>query len=391
MCGSGIIDVQSQNNKMETTANLYDIALSFLAGVKDVNIKRLISKFGTAEKIFSAKKSDFVKTQGIGEYTAVKLIGSMSEALVRAEKEIRYLAANEVEVVTYFDKEYPQRLKECDDAPVVLYYKGKPGFNVSKVISIVGTRRASKYGTEFCKELISELAKKYPDIVIVSGLAYGVDIAAHKEAIDNDLETWAVLGHSLETIYPAKHKNIAMKIAGGKGALVSDYPHGSMTDASNFIKRNRIVAGLCDALVIVESGNKGGAMVTANIANHYNKDVFAVPGNLKAPYSVGCNNLIKTNRAHLIQSVEDIEYIMNWSSATTEISDKEKAITEKINKLSENEKIIVEILKKYDFLDIDNLMRQSKFDANTLSLLLLELEFKNIVRAMPGKLFSLRN
>ncbi len=376
---------------MEASANLYHIALSFLAGVKDVNIKRLIGKFGTAEKIFAAKKSDFVSTSGIGEYTAVKLIGSMSEALSRAEKELKYVAANEVDVVTYFDEDYPQRLKECDDAPVVLYFKGKPNFNALKVISIVGTRRASKYGTDFCRELISDLAERYPDIVVVSGLAYGIDIAAHKEAIDNDLETWAVLGHSLESIYPAKHKNIAKKISSEKGALISDYPHDSITDTSNFVKRNRIVAGLCDALIIVESGIKGGAMVTANIANHYNKDVFAVPGNLNAPLSVGCNNLIKTNRAHLIQSIEDLEYIMDWSSEKSFISEKEKIQIETINKLSENEKVIVKILKKYDFLDIDNLMRQSKFDSNTLSLLLLELEFKNIVRAMPGKIFSLRN
>lgn len=376
---------------MKYSENLYNLALAFLSGVKDINLKRLISKFGSAEKIFSANKKDFVKTHGIGEYTAVKIINSMSSAISRAEEELKYLTTNDIEAVTFFDKDYPYRLKECVDAPIVLYYKGNPVFNAKKIVSIVGTRKSTKYGTDFCNKIVSDLAVRYPDIVVVSGLAYGIDITAHKEALANNLETWAVLGHSLESLYPAKHKKIAAEMIAKNGALISDYPHGSITEASNFIKRNRIVAGLCDALIIVESGIKGGAMVTANIANHYNKDVFALPGTINSVYSEGCNNLIKTNRAHLIQSVEDIDYIMNWKSDKIKASKKEVQYLEIIQNLSENEKIVVEILKEHEFLDIDNIIRQSKFDSNSLSLLLLELEFKNIVRALPGKLFSLKN
>lgn len=368
--------------------NIYDIAVSFLSGIKDYNAKNLIAKFETSEKIFEAKKSDFEKTHGIGEYRAVKIVNSKSEALERAEKEIKYLTTNDVSAVTFFDEQYPKRLKECDDAPIVLYYKGEPDFNSKKIISIVGTRSATKYGIDFTKNLISELATRYPELVIVSGLAYGIDICAHQSALESGLKTWAVLGHSLEIIYPAKHRNVAEKISKEGSALVCDYPHGSYIDTTNFIKRNRIVAGICDALLIVESAEKGGAMVTANIANHYNKDVFALPGNIDSKYSKGCNNLIKSHRAHLIQSIEDIEYILNWSGEKNiEEKKKEKNIPENI---SENEKKVAEILKKYDFLDIDNISRQSGLSSNTLSITLLELEFKGLVKAMPGKIFSLK-
>lgn len=375
---------------MSSSHNIYSLALPFLNGVKDFGLKRLISKFQTAENIFSAKKRDLVNTHGIGEFTATKLINSMSSAISRAEEELVYLEANELGVTTYFDDDYPIRLKECDDAPIVLYYKGKTDFNPKKAVSVVGTRQASKYGLEFCKSIISELAERYPDIVIISGLAYGIDIEAHQAALKNNLQTWAVLGHSLESVYPVKHKKIAAEMIDNQGALITDFPHKSKIDPANFIKRNRIVAGLCDALIIVESGVKGGAMVTANIANHYNKDVFALPGNINAEYSKGCNTLIKSHRANLLQSVDDIEYIMNWQSLNVKPNEKETKLVEIISKLNPQEKQIVEILKKYDFLDIDNLTRQSKINPNTLSLLLLEMEFKGVVRALPGKLFALK-
>jgi DNA processing protein len=369
--------------------NVYNIALSFLSGVKDVNVKRLISRFQTAENIFAAKKNDFVKTEGIGEFTAIKIINSMSEAINKAEDELRYMIANDIEVTTIFDNDFPRRLKECDDAPIVLYYKGNPDFNSEKIISIVGTRMATKYGRDICSNFIEGLAQKYPDLVVVSGLAYGIDIAAHKAALDNNLKTWAVMGHSMQTVYPAKHRDVAAQMIEKKGAIISDFPHTNITDPTNFIKRNRIVAGLCDALIVIESGVKGGSIVTANVANHYNKDVFAVPGSIKSVYSEGCNRLIKTNRAHLIETPEDIEYICGWTSETQSNAKKKSAFEKNLKDLTSDEKIIAEILKKYEFLDIDNLQRQSKFDSNRISLVLIEMEFKNIIRALPGKLFAI--
>lgn len=366
---------------------LYSLAISFLSGVGDINAKKLISRFGSAESIFKSSLSELRKVSGIGDMISLRLYNSFSSAIQKAEEELLYIYSNELDFVTYTDKDYPSRLKECDDAPMVIYYKGQADFNSKKIISIVGTRNATKYGTDFCTKLIESISSKYPETIIVSGLAYGIDIAAHKEALKNNLKTWAVMGHSLETVYPAKHKRIAQKIFDTEGAIISDFPHGSKIENSNFVKRNRIVAGLCDALIIVESGIKGGSMITANIANHYNKDVFALPGSINSLYSEGCNRLIKTNRANLVESIEDIEYIMNWSSKSKEIIQQNFKLIEGLN---ENEKTIVDVLKNFEYLDIDNILRQSNMSPDILSLSLLELEFKGIIRALPGKIFTLK-
>lgn len=366
---------------------LYNLALSFLSGVGDINTKKLINRFGSAQDIFNSSLGELRKVPGIGEYTALKLYNSFSSALEKADEELQYVYSNDIDFVTFQDEAYPFRLRECDDAPMVLYFKGNPDFDNKKVISIVGTRNATKYGLDFCTELIQELAQKYPDLVIVSGLALGIDITAHKEALKNNLKTWAVLGHSLESIYPAKHKKVAQRMVDAGGAVISDYSHGSKIEPANFVKRNRIVAGLSDALIVIESGTKGGSVITANIANHYNRDVFAVPGNTGSLYSSGCNKLIKTNRAHLLESSEDIEYIMNWRSGNRSVNQKDLEFTVD---LTENEKIIINILKNYEFLDIDNITRQTNLNPSVLSLSLLELEFKNVIRALPGKIFTLK-
>ena len=367
---------------------LYNLAISFLSGVGDVNSKKLISYFGSAKNVFNASLSDLKKISGIGDSTALKLYNSFSQALNLAEEELAYIYANDINFVTFCDENYPVRLRECSDSPMVLYYKGNPDFNSEKIISIVGTRKASNYGIDTCAKLIADISKKFPEAVIISGLAFGIDIVAHKEALNNGLKTWAILGHSLENIYPSKHKGTAQKIVSSGGAIISDYYHGSRIDATNFLKRNRIVAGLCDAVIIIESDKKGGSIVTANIANHYNKDVFAVPGNVNLTNSAGCNNLIKTNRAHLLDCADDLEYIMNWKTETS--SKNQQKTLSLIAELNENEEIVVNILKNYDYLDIDNISRQANLSSDILSLCLLELEFKNIVKALPGKIFCLK-
>jgi DNA processing protein len=372
---------------MESEEKLYNLAIAFLPGIGDVNARKLISRFGSSQRIFNASLAELKKTPGIGDVAAKRLHNSFSFALQNAREELEYIYSNDVEYVSLLEDEYPKRLTECDDSPVVIYYKGTPNFNSSRIISIVGTRNATNYGIDFVDEIVSQIAEKYPETIIVSGLAYGIDVAAHKAALKYGLKTWAVFGHNMKTVYPAKHKRIAQQIIDDGGAVICDYPHCSVTDPGNFVRRNRIVAGLADLLIIAESGLKGGSIVTANIANHYNRDVFAVPGSIHSAYSAGPNRLIKTNRANLLESIDDIEYIMNWSSENkiTKVN-----ILELLENLTENEQKIVDVLKKYEFLDIDNISRQSGLEANILSLSLLELEFKNVVRALPGKIFSLK-
>ncbi|MCF0207261.1 MAG: DNA-protecting protein DprA [Bacteroidales bacterium] len=365
---------------------VYDVALSFLHGVGDINAKKLINYFGTSKSFFSASLNDLKAVPGLSHVGASKIISSFDTAVKLAEDELQYVYANDINLVTFIDDEYPSKLRECDDAPIIMYYKGNPDFSSNHVVSIVGTRKATKYGTEFCDRFVADMAEKYPDAVVVSGLAYGIDVASHKAALENNLQTWAILGHSLETVYPSDHRKVADKILANGGALVSDFHHGSRIDPSNFVKRNRIVAGLCDALLVVESGEKGGSIITANIANAYNKDVFALPGNITSQYSKGCNHLIKTNRANLCESFADFEYIMNWSS-------KGRVVMPKLEfkfDLTPDEQKVVDVLSKYEFLDIDNLHRQTELNPNELSLIILQLELKNVIVALPGKIFSLK-
>ena len=292
--------------------------------------------------------------QGIGEVVASRLYSNFESALVAAEEELKYVYANDIGFVTFADDAYPERLRECADSPAILYYKGIPDFSARHIVSIVGTRNATKYGV--------------------------------KAALKNNLKTWAVLGHSLETIYPSLHKKVADKMLESNGALISDFPHGTKIDPSNFVRRNRIVAGLCDALLVVESGEKGGSIITANIANNYNKDVFALPGNVTSTYSRGCNKLIKTNRANLCESFDDFEYIMNWTSR----SQSKMPTLDFQFELTADEKKVTDVLAKYEFLDIDNLRRQTETTPNELSLILLQLEMKGAIVSLPGKIFSLK-
>lgn len=371
---------------MTNNDKFFDLAITFLYGIGDINAKKVIAFFGSSKDFFAASYKDLLAVPGISETSAKRLFNNFNLAIQAAEDEINYVNDNNIGYVTFNDDNYPTRLRECVDAPMILYYKGMPNFNSKHIVSIVGTRNATKYGVEFCNNFVADLAQKYPDAVVVSGLAYGIDVTAHKAALENNIETWAVLGHSLETIYPAPHKKVAEKMVENKGSLISDFHHGSPVDPSNFVRRNRIVAGLCDALIVVESGEKGGSIITANIANNYNKDVFALPGNVTSTYSRGCNKLIKTTRANLCENFNDFEYIMNWSPRF-------QPTTQTLQfkyKMNDEEQKVADVLAKYEFLDIDNLRRQTQLPPNELSLILLQLELNNVVTALPGKIFSLK-
>ena len=359
---------------------LYKIGITLLDRVGDINAKRLIAGCGSAEAVFKEKKHNLQKIDGIGELTAKAIAGQ--SVLARAEKEIKFIEKHAIQALFFTDKAYPQRLKQCADGPVMLYYKGNADLNNRKVISIVGTRKASEYGKQFCAELIAHLQTH--QTLIVSGLAYGIDICAHKESVKNNLPTVGVLAHGLDKIYPSQHKATADKML-ENGGLLSDYISGTEPDRENFPKRNRIVAGMCDAVIVVEAGITGGALITAEIANSYSRDVFALPGRINDEFSAGCNKLIKINKAALIESYADIVYLLGWQKEEIKAAKQAKLFLD----LSEDELILVDYLKEKGNLAIDELCYATNFSMSKASAILLNLEFNGVVKTLPGKVYQL--
>lgn len=361
----------------------YKIALSLIPKVGHVIAKKLVSHVGSFEGVFKETKKKLLTIPGIGEVLAESITNS--EALSKADEELKFIEKHNITTCFYLDKEYPERLKYCEDAPILIYSKGNADYNNRKVLSIVGTRKATHQGIAFCEKLIEDLAQRNHSPLIVSGLAYGIDAAAHKSALNNKLQTIAVLGHGLDIIYPASHKSLAKDII-KNGSLITDFPSKSIRDKNHFIKRNRIIAGLSDATIVIESGEKGGSLVTADIANSYNRDVFALPGRVTDQYSVGCNNLIKMNKAVLLTSVKDIEYLLGWD--VTE--NKEQSVQRNLFvDITNEERVIVDILSKSDNVPIDVLCVKCNMPTSKVSPLLLSLEFKGLVRPLPGKLYQL--
>lgn len=357
------------------------LALHFIPGIGDYLVRQLISYTGSAEKVFQLPKGKLLKIPGVGPKTVEAVRNG--KPFERAEKELRKAEKEEVNLLFYTDKAYPSRLKQVPDAPSVIYTKGNINLEADKIVAIVGTRQATAYGKERVDELVASLVPH--QALIISGLAYGIDIHAHKAALACGLPTVAVMGSGMDVIYPAAHKETARKML-ATGGLLTENPFGTKPDAHNFPQRNRIIAGLCDALVVVEAAAKGGALITAEIANSYNRDVFAYPGSVGVTYSEGCNNLIKTNRAHLLTSVKDIEYIMNWSPAQSAKKKKPALSTEG---LDENEKLVVSQLLKKNPDSIDELSWKTNLPVSQLASVLLNLEFKGVVKSLPGKQYQL--
>ncbi|RYG08220.1 MAG: DNA-protecting protein DprA, partial [Chitinophagaceae bacterium] len=286
---------------------IHKIALTLIKGVGSMLSKNLLLHFGDAEAVFKASFAQLMKVDGIGEKTAKSILHT--DAVTLAEKEIEFLEKHQIKLLFYTDEGYPKRLKNCYDAPILLYYKGTSDLNHPRVISIVGTRNATSYGKTLCKQL-TEMLKPY-DVLIVSGLAHGIDAAAHKECVQAEVPTVGVLGHGLDRIYPAVHRELAAKMI-KNGGLLTEFLPGSNPDRENFPKRNRIIAGMADVTVVIEASIKGGALITAEIANSYNRDVYAFPGRVSDEFSEGCNFLIKTNRAGLINHPKDLIYYLGW-------------------------------------------------------------------------------
>ena len=356
------------------------LALHFVPGIGDVLFRQLVSYCGSAREVFTMSKGKLEKIPGIGPVLAEAV--KSGKSIEQAESEFKKAEKEDASILFYSDAAYPARLKVFDDSPVVLYTKGNINLNVPKVIAIVGTRKATEYGKTFIDKLIDDLTPHNP--LILSGLAYGIDIHAHKQALKHNLTTVGVLGSGLDVIYPAIHKDTVKRMYSG-GGLITENPFGTKPDAHNFPARNRIIAGLCDALVVVEAAETGGALITAEIANTYNKDVFALPGNYNQEYSMGCNKLIKINKASLLTSAKDIEYIMNWSADEA----KPSRMALPLFDLMPEEQIIVNALREKNSISIDDLTIQTSLTPGVLATHLLTLELKSIVKTLPGKFYKL--
>lgn len=357
----------------------YKIGITLIDGIGDITAKKLIAYCGGVEAVFLEKKSALLKIPDVGG-TAANAVVTQS-VLSKAEKEIEFIRKRNINPLFYLDNDYPERLKYCDDSPVMLYCAGNMDLNRKRIVSIVGTRSATQHGKKLCEDLVAQL--KHNNVSIISGLAYGIDITAHKAAVRHGVETCAVVAHGHDRVYPDLHSGILQRMY-EKGGLVTEFVSGTKPDRENFPKRNRIIAGLSDAVVVIESAKKGGSLITAEIANSYNRDVFAVPGRLSDNYSTGCNWLIKTNKAVLLESTKDLEYIMGWE----EKGKKPVAQKKLFLKLKPEERILVELLAEQK-LGIDMLCLKSQLSTSKVAATLTNLEFAGVVTCLPGKVFQL--
>lgn len=359
---------------------LYQIALTQIPGIGDVLAKNLVSYCGGVIDVFKQKKSRLLQIPGIGEKLADAIV--QFKDFKSAETEINFIEKHNIKPFFYLDAGYPSRLKAIPDAPLLIYNLGNTNFEAKKIVGIVGTRKATEYGKAITEQLLEVL--KPLDVLVVSGLALGIDAAAHRNAMKQGLQTVGVLAHGLDRIYPAQHKNLARQMV-NHGGLITEFPSKTNPDRENFPKRNRIVAGLSDVLVVVETGVKGGAMITAEIANSYNKEVMAIPGRINDEFAFGCNSLIKLNKASILTVPEDLLALMGWHIKQTTT----KKIAQAKIPLTDNELGVVSLIKDKSKVGVDDLAFKLQMDNGNLSLLLLDLEFKGIIRSLPGKYYEL--
>jgi DNA processing protein len=364
---------------MDTQNLLYLLALQKAEGIGDINAKKLIKNCGSAEGVFKEKAANLLKIEGVGAHK-LKGLKNKKLLLAKAEIELAFVDKNNIQVSTFMDVDFPERLKHAIDSPLVIFQKGNIEFKQQRIISIVGTRNITNYGRTFLKKFIKDISQYNP--LIVSGLAYGVDILAHQLAIENNLQTVGVLAHGLDRIYPSRHQNEAKKMQ-ENGGLLTDFWSGTNPDRNNFVKRNRIVAGLSQATIVIESAEKGGSLITADLANSYNRDVFALPGRTTDLYSKGCNNLIKINKASLLQSAKDLAYLLNWEEVKVKPIQKQLFVV-----LDDNETIIYNYLLKEGKQTLDIIALHNNLPIFKVSSLLLNMELKGVIRPLHGKMFE---
>ncbi|GEO09263.1 DNA-processing protein DprA [Segetibacter aerophilus] len=359
---------------------LYQIALTMIPTVGPVQAKILLEYFECSEDIFKAPKKELENIEGIGSIKAGVI--KKFDDFRSAENEIEFISKYKIETLFIKDKDYPRRLLNCYDSPTLLYYRGNADLNASRIINIIGTRNHTDYGRQVAEQLIDELQSQ--QVIIVSGLAYGIDAIAHKAAVQNNLPTVGVLAHGLDTIYPAQHTGLAKQMA-LNGGLLTEFRKETKPDKHNFPRRNRIVAGMADATIVIETALKGGSMITAELANGYNRDVFAYPGKVTDSKSAGCNHLIKNNKAILLEGSEQLIETMGWSLKKT----KRRQQTELFISLTSDEQILVDILKQKEAVHIDEIYLKSGLTSSTVAASMLNLEFQNLLASMPGKMYKL--
>ena len=360
----------------------YKVAISLIKGLGPKLIRNVIAYLGDVEAVFLEKENVLSKIPGIGEKQAKAI--AKSNPLGRAEEEIEFIERHNIDATFFLDDNFPSRLNNCEDGPVIIYSKGNHCLGGKKIVSIVGTRKVTEDGKQNCRNLVNDLAKRYPDLTIVSGLAYGIDICAHKAALEFGLPTIAVLAHGLDRIYPSLHRNVAKEML-NEGALLTEFISKTNPDKPNFVKRNRIVAGLSDATIIVESAEKGGALITAHLAQSYNRDVLAFPGRVDDEYSKGCNKLIKGNIAALIENADDLEYALNWERESGENKNSKQLtmFNEPEGELGE----IYNLVRQEKEVSVNFISIKTGIPVAKISTLLLQLEFDGLLKSLPGNMY----
>jgi len=376
-----VLIFENQIVKMSDQELISILALLKIEGVGDIVAKKLLNHCGSAENIFKAKASQLSSIDGVGQV----LISNLKNKAVfkLAEAELRFIQQNNIKVLYYKDENYPERLKHCIDGPTIIFASGNFNLSNRKIISIVGTREITSYGSEFCKNLIEELSPLNP--IIISGFAYGVDIVAHKAAMEANLQTIGIIAHGLNQVYPKAHKKYVAKME-ENGGFMTEFWSTSNPEKENFVKRNRIVAGMSEATIVIESAEKGGSLITANLALDYNRDVFAVPGRISDKFSQGCNNLIKTQRASVLTSAADIIYNLNWQMDS--INETKSIQKQLFVSLDLEEQRIYDYLQKNGKQLLDSIALDCNFPIFKMSSLLLNMELKGVIRPLPGKLFE---
>lgn len=365
---------------------IYTMALSRLPRLSSTNQRLLMLELGSATAVFE-NRNDLKQALPDASDKLVEAVRHMDGQLGRAEEELKFAIDKKIDCICFHDSAYPQRLKECPDAPILLFFKGNVSLNRSRMISIVGTRHCTEYGKDICRNFIQELSSLCPDAVIVSGLAYGVDIQAHRRALECGLPTIGVLAHGLDQIYPRMHRDTAIQMM-SQGGLLTEFMSRTNADKVNFVRRNRIVAGICDATIVVESAEKGGALITADIASSYHRDVFAFPGRVNDPYSQGCNHLIRDSKAGLIESAQEFVEAMGWPCSHQEEKNG-KSCFELFPDLCEEEQRIVDCLRQHDKLQINMLTVATNLPVHKLSAFLFNLEMKGIIKQLSGGMYRL--
>lgn len=359
---------------------LHKIALEMIPGVGPRLAKNLLQYFGGADEVFRASAQDLMGVAGIGPALAKTIL--QKDFMHQAELECSFIERHDIQALWIEDSTYPHRLQSCDDAPPLLYYKGNADLNNRYIISIVGTRNATAYGKRLCEDLISDLADLQP--LIVSGLAYGIDVTAHRAAVYSGLPTIGLLGHGLDRIYPAAHREVASSMI-ENGGLLTEFPSQTKPERAHFPMRNRLIAGLADVTIVIEAGIKGGALITAEMANSYNRDVCAFPGGVDKTYSEGCNYLIKTHRAHLIRHAEDLRYLMNWEKFSPSHEAKQLSLIPP--SLNKDEQKVLMYLQQMEQATVDEIAMHLDWPQSKLAIVLLEMEMNEVILSLPGKIY----